>query len=68
MPSVIIPADNEEAVIARGLDALLDGLDGDWEVVVVGNGCTDRTIEVASRFVLDACRSARHPWRARSPR
>ena len=50
MPSVIIPAHNEEAVIARGLDALLDGLGADWEVVVVGNGCSDRTVEVASRY------------------
>jgi glycosyltransferase involved in cell wall biosynthesis len=50
MPSVIIPAHNEEAVIGRGLTALLDGLDDEWEVVVVGNGCSDRTLEVSAQF------------------
>jgi len=48
--SIIIPAHNEEAVIARCLGSLLDGLDTDAEILVCANGCTDRTIEVAGRF------------------
>lgn len=45
MVSVVIPAHNEEQVIARCLAALpLSEL----EVVVVCNGCTDRTAAVAS--------------------
>lgn len=46
--SVIVPAHNEERVIARCLDALLtDAVPGEFHVVVVENGSTDRTAEVA---------------------
>jgi glycosyltransferase involved in cell wall biosynthesis len=46
--SVIIPAHNEEAVIGRCLDALLHGArPSELEVIVVCNGCTDRTADVA---------------------
>lgn len=50
MASIIIPAHNEEHVIANTLLPLLPGLDqGEYEVIVVCNGCTDRTAdEVAS--------------------
>ena len=43
MPSVIIPAHNEEAVIERTLRGVLaDGIEN-LEVVVVVNASTDRT-------------------------
>lgn len=42
--SVVIPAHNEEALIDQSLDRLLgQAADGEFEVVVVCNGCTDRT-------------------------
>jgi hypothetical protein len=45
---VLIPAHNEERVIARTLARLAVGVaPGDLDVVVVCNGCTDRTAEVA---------------------
>jgi hypothetical protein len=45
---VVIPAHNEEAVIARTLERLAVGVGpGQLDVVVVCNGCTDRTAEVA---------------------
>jgi glycosyltransferase involved in cell wall biosynthesis len=45
--SVIIPAHNEERYLRRTLDALKNQ-DYDWfEVIVVANGCTDSTAEVA---------------------
>jgi len=49
--SVIIPAHDEEIVIGRGLRAILAGVRPDeLEVIVVCNGCTDRTAEVAREF------------------
>lgn len=51
MISVIIPAYNEASVIARGLQALLAGATSDaLEIIVVCNGCTDSTAEIARRF------------------
>lgn len=54
MLSVIIPAHNEEAVIRRTLSALLQTADaGEFEVIVVCNGCSDRTAELASSSFSD---------------
>lgn len=53
MSSVIVPAHEEEGVIARCLDSLLaqSGLAGGRRTIhVVANGCTDRTVEVARRY------------------
>lgn len=53
--SVIIPAHNESATIGRTLRALRKGTDrADLDVVVVCNGCTDRTAEVARLADPDA--------------
>lgn len=46
MVSVIVAAYNEEAVLGATLDAVLDDAPG-AEVIVVANGCTDRTADVA---------------------
>lgn len=52
--SVVIPAHNEAAVIRRSLDALFTGIERtELDVVVVCNGCTDATAELA--------RSSGHP-------
>ena len=52
--SVVIPAHNEQAVILPGLDALFEGFaEGELDVVIVCNGCTDGTAELA--------RSSGHP-------
>lgn len=49
--SVVIPAHNEESVVGRCLDSLLaDARPGEFEVVVVANGCSDGTVAVASSF------------------
>ena len=48
--SVVIPAHNEEPVIGRCLSTLVAGAPpGELEVLVVCNGCHDRTAEVARR-------------------
>ncbi len=49
--SIVIPAHNEEAVLGRCLRDLLEGaLPGELDIVVVCNGCTDRTADVARSF------------------
>jgi glycosyltransferase involved in cell wall biosynthesis len=51
MISVIIPAHDEGSVIARTLNAMLDGaMPGELDLIVVCNGCTDDTARVARRF------------------
>src|SRR5215469_16972960 len=45
--SVIIPAHNEQDYLGRTLDALNSQDYPDWETIVVANGCTDRTAEMA---------------------
>ena len=48
MPSIIIPAYNEEAVIGRTLESVLSSIgDLEVEVIVVCNACQDRTAEFA---------------------
>ncbi|MDX6432487.1 MAG: hypothetical protein QOE54_4853 [Streptosporangiaceae bacterium] len=48
MTSIVIPAHNEARVIGRLLDSLLaDSSDDEIDIVVVCNGCTDDTAQVA---------------------
>ena len=48
---VVVPAHNEQAVLGRLLDALGPWTtDDELEVVVVANGCTDRTAEIARSY------------------
>jgi len=47
MISVIVPAHNEEAYLGATLDALNRQDYGNFEIVVVANGCTDHTADVA---------------------
>lgn len=51
MTSVVIAAHNEAAVIGRCLDAIIGSPtpDGQLEIVVVANGCTDGTADAARR-------------------
>lgn len=49
--SVVIPAHDEEAVIVRCLDRLLAGAEpGELDIVVVANGCGDRTADLARNY------------------
>lgn len=52
MISVIIPAHDEGAVLRATLSGLLDGSDAadELEIIVVCNGCSDDTAEVAREF------------------
>lgn len=63
---VVIPAHNEENVLARCIDALLaETASGEVEIVVAANGCTDRTVEIARSFsdrvvVVDVAEASKH--------
>jgi glycosyltransferase involved in cell wall biosynthesis len=49
--SIIIPAHNEEKVIASALNPLVGAANnGTIEIIVVCNGCTDKTVEVVASF------------------
>jgi Glycosyl transferase family 2 len=49
--TVVIPAHNEGEQIRRLLESLMNGADpGEMDIIVVANGCTDDTAEVASSF------------------
>jgi glycosyltransferase involved in cell wall biosynthesis len=55
--TVIVPAFNEEDGLPVTLDKLRMVLDDSYEVIVVDDGSTDRTPEIARRF---SCRFIRH--------
>ena len=55
--TIIVPAFNEERGLPVVLEKLFSVVDADYEVIVVDDGSTDRTPEVASRF---PCRVVRH--------
>ena len=51
LASIVVPAHNEEAVIAANLGLLLASAGpGEFDVVVVPNGCVDRTADIARQF------------------
>lgn len=56
--SVVIPAKNEEGSIGRCLESLTSQIDAGDEVIVLDNGSTDQTAEIAASFegvrVIDA--------------
>jgi glycosyltransferase involved in cell wall biosynthesis len=51
MTSIVIPAHNEAQVIRRTLEAFVpQAEDGEFDVVVVCNGCADHTADIAREF------------------
>jgi teichuronic acid biosynthesis glycosyltransferase TuaG len=48
--SVVMPAFNAERHIAESIQSVLDQTFADWELVVVDDGSTDRTADVAAGF------------------
>jgi len=56
MISIIIPAHNEEHVIASTIINLLPGIEkGKIELIVICNGCTDNTVDVVQSFHQVKC-------------
>ncbi len=50
MISIIIPAYNEEKYIEKTIQSIKDQTTNSYEIIVVANGCTDRTQEIASKY------------------
>lgn len=48
--TIILPAYNAEATLAEALESLQAQTHADWEAIVVDDGSTDRTPEIAARF------------------
>lgn len=48
--SIIVPARNEEACLAECLDSLVGQVGIDFEIIVVDDGSTDRTAEIARSY------------------
>jgi len=51
--SVIIPAHNEEDYIRKTLHSIKNQTFQDYEIIVVTNGCTDKTEEIVKKRVSD---------------
>ena len=51
--SVIIPAYNAAGTLAETLESLLAQTHGGWEAIIVDDGSTDRTAEVANRYTAE---------------
>jgi len=49
--TVIIPAYNEEDVIAKAINSVLESTCKNYEIIVVNNGSTDRTKKIVEEFV-----------------
>ena len=50
--SIIIPVYNVEEYIGRCLDSVFKQNNKDFEVIVVDDGCTDQSIEIAKEFAV----------------
>lgn len=50
MISVIIPAYNIERYIARSIESVIAQSFGDWELIVINDGSTDCTVDIAGRY------------------
>ena len=64
--SVVMPAYNEQELLARSVHDVVTGLrarDGSFEVIVVENGSTDSTREIADRLTRDLPEVSAHPLR-----
>jgi|GEM_PF-2868072 len=54
--TVIVPTYNQASFLRQALDSLLAQIDTDWEAIVVNDGSTDNTKEIADEY---ACRDRR---------
>ncbi len=51
--TILIPAHNEEPIIAKTLSRLIKGLDPRDRIVVVADNCNDKTVEICQQFDVE---------------
>ena len=61
MISVVIPARNEEEFLPATIDALKAQTYKNFEIIVVANGCNDRTADVAREMAAGELRRESSP-------
>ena len=49
--SIIIPAHNEEKYLQKTIDSIIKQEMHDYEIIIVTNGCTDKTEEIAKKNI-----------------
>jgi glycosyltransferase involved in cell wall biosynthesis len=62
--SVIIPAHNSEKLIAKCLKSVVDAIPENKEIIVIDDGSTDNTSEIASKFPVKLIRLAKRSGQA----
>ena len=62
--SIIIPVFNRETLLPETLDSILEQTYGQWECIIVDDGSTDTSLEVARRYASKDSRFKVHqrPW------
>ena len=50
MASILIPAHNESTVINRTVSTALQQITTNDEIIIITNGCSDNTVEIARKF------------------
>ena len=59
--SVLIPAFNEEKVLSRTIETVLEAAYPDKEIIVIDDGSTDRTYQIARRYEHRGVKVIRRP-------
>jgi poly-beta-1,6 N-acetyl-D-glucosamine synthase len=59
--SIVVPAYNEERVVARTIETLVEADYVDKEIIIVDDGSQDSTYEVASRFARRGVKVVKRP-------
>jgi len=49
--SIIIPSHNEEKYLQKTIDSIKNQTSSDYEIIMVTNGCTDKTEEIAKKNI-----------------
>ena len=49
--SIIIPMYNAEATIGRTIESVINQTFNSWEIIIVDDGCSDKSVEICNRYI-----------------